>query len=93
MSSGADSVHSLLTLITESATSALAQYEQHGMSVPSLDTIAPHPLDLEEDMLQLRKIIRTLEAACDQLCATLAPPVTSIVNVCMSSCGHESDGH
>ncbi|GAW06513.1 S-adenosyl-L-methionine-dependent methyltransferase [Lentinula edodes] len=80
MSSGADSVHSLLTLITESATSALAQYEQHGMSVPSLDTIAPHPLDLEEDVLQLRKIIRTLEAACDQLCATLAPPVTSIVN-------------
>ncbi|KAJ3924488.1 MAG: hypothetical protein NXY57DRAFT_325521, partial [Lentinula lateritia] len=86
MSSGANSVHSLLTLINESATSALAQYEQHGMSVPSLDTIAPHPLDLKEDVLQLRKIIRTLEAACDQLCATLAPPVTSIVN-----CGQNLD--
>ncbi|TFL03932.1 S-adenosyl-L-methionine-dependent methyltransferase [Pterulicium gracile] len=37
--------------------------------------------------LPLKKAIRTLEAACGQLCATLAPPVHTIVNRAMP---HES---
>lgn len=44
--------------------------------------------------LPLKKAIRTLEAACGQLCATLAPPVHTIVNVrapCVSGAGTTID--
>lgn len=82
MASGPHSVRALLKLINEATENALAQYEKHGAPVPSLNDTSIHPLDQTQDVLEIRKVLRTLEGACDQLCATLAPPVTSVINVC-----------
>ncbi|KAF5372438.1 hypothetical protein D9757_009921 [Collybiopsis confluens] len=80
MSDGTASVRALLELINGSAENAMAEYERHGAPVPALQSTRPHPLDQIQDVLRLRKIVRTLEGACEQLCATLAPPAASVVN-------------
>ena len=79
--SGKKDVRALLALINDAATKAMAEYEKCGQEVPSLDDRIPHPLDYAEDVLELRKTIRILEGACEQLCATLAPPALTVVNV------------
>lgn len=76
-------VQVLLELITKSATEALDEYGKYGDSVPSVYETNTHPLDEHKMSLRLKKAIRNLEGACDQLCATLAPPLHTIVNVCI----------
>jgi hypothetical protein len=70
---------SLLELILSSAQEAMAIYKSTGNGVPSLDAV--HPLDSSLNVLALKKAIRTLEGACEQLCSTLAPPGHTILNV------------
>ncbi|KAF8197017.1 S-adenosyl-L-methionine-dependent methyltransferase [Pholiota molesta] len=72
-------VESLLALIKESAFKALDEYERYGKDTPTLESLQAHPLDEEVNKLEFKKIVRTLEAACDQLCSTLAPPTHSVM--------------
>ncbi|KAH7879245.1 S-adenosyl-L-methionine-dependent methyltransferase [Lentinula edodes] len=73
-------VQVLLELIRKSATEALDEYGKYGDGVPSVYETNTHPLDEHKMSLRLKKAIRNLEGACDQLCATLAPPLHTIVN-------------
>ncbi len=79
--SGRDSVQALLKIIQNAATEALQEYEKAGAEVPSLDSTSPHPLDSSLENLTLKKAVRTLEGACEQLCSTLAPPAHTLFNV------------
>ncbi|KAG6886736.1 hypothetical protein C0995_005346 [Termitomyces sp. Mi166 len=73
-------IESLLKLVNSSAQDALAQYEKHGLDLPLLSSTASHPLDITDESLELRKAVRVLEGACEQLCTALAPPIHTIVN-------------
>jgi hypothetical protein len=55
-----------------------------GHDAPSLD--APHPLDYSQNALALKRAIRVLEGACEQLCTTLAQPGHTICNVGVYRC-------
>ncbi|KAJ4469968.1 S-adenosyl-L-methionine-dependent methyltransferase [Lentinula edodes] len=77
---GRKEVQALLELISRSAIEALDEYEKQGDGIPSIYEDKTHPLDDKHPSLQLKKVIRNLEGACDQLCATLAPPLHTIVN-------------
>jgi hypothetical protein len=71
----------LLEVINGAALLAIEEYEKNGNGVPSLDSVEKQPLDDAFDSLALRKAIRLLEGACGQLCATLAPPAHTVINV------------
>ncbi|KAG2124435.1 O-methyltransferase-domain-containing protein [Suillus clintonianus] len=73
-------IEGLLDIINSSARQAVAEYKKTGHGVPGIDSSAFHPLDLATDTLALRKAIRLLEGACDQLNAILAPPQHSVYN-------------
>ncbi|KAG1828530.1 O-methyltransferase-domain-containing protein [Suillus variegatus] len=73
-------LEALLTLINTSARDAIALYEQYG-DVPAIDQMEPHPLDNAVDQTALKSAIRTLEGACAQICATLAPPSHTAINL------------
>ncbi|KAG6852680.1 hypothetical protein C0991_009963 [Blastosporella zonata] len=77
---GRADIENLLKLVNSSAQEALALYENQGLDLPLLSSTASHPLDVADDSLDLRKVIRVLEGACEQLCSTLAPPVHTVVN-------------
>jgi len=49
--------------------------------VPSLDDTDPHPLDTQLSDPALRAAVQTIEGACAQLCALVARPSHTIVNV------------
>jgi len=70
----------LLSLITAATHDAMAVYEKSGHGIPSIHSTT-HPLDTESTTLALKKAIRTLEGACEQLITTLAPPNHTILNV------------
>uniref|UniRef100_A0A8H7XSW0 Uncharacterized protein n=1 Tax=Psilocybe cubensis TaxID=181762 RepID=A0A8H7XSW0_PSICU len=78
--SSRDQVDSLLAIIKEAAYNALDEYETYGTPAPNLDSLEPHPLDVADDKLRLKKIISKLEGACDQLCTILAPPSHTVMN-------------
>jgi hypothetical protein len=78
--SGTTEVLSLLSIITNAANTAMAEYTARGLKVPSIHSLETHPIDLDESALELRKAIKTLEGACNQLCATLAPPSHTLLN-------------
>ncbi|KAG1745181.1 O-methyltransferase-domain-containing protein [Suillus lakei] len=73
-------VEALLDIINSSAREAVAEYKKTGHGVPGIDSSTFHPLDLATDTLALRKAIRLLEGACDQLHAILAPPQHTVYN-------------
>jgi len=75
-------VDRLLALVSDAAHKALDEYEKYGAEVPTLDSLVEHPLDrhIDAGTVQLKKIIRNLEGACDQLCTTLASPLHTLTN-------------
>ena len=77
-------LEALLGLITSVTHDAIGIYEKSGHGIPSIHSMTKHPLDTESTTLALRKAIRTLEGACEQLCTTLAPPNHVLLNVCIS---------
>ncbi|KXN87144.1 hypothetical protein AN958_09150 [Leucoagaricus sp. SymC.cos] len=79
-SSQAANIKRLLSPIDSSARSAVAGYNKVGSGLPPLHSMQSHPIDVQEDVLQLKKAIRLLEATGDQLCATLAPPQHTMMN-------------
>jgi len=62
--SGRETVQKLLRLIETAAEDAMAEYETHGETVPTLDSTSVHPLDMAEDALALKKAIRVLVRCC-----------------------------
>ncbi|KAG1847271.1 S-adenosyl-L-methionine-dependent methyltransferase [Suillus tomentosus] len=73
-------VEALLDIINSSARKAMAEYKNTQHGVPSVDAGTFHPLDLATDTLALRKAIRLLEGACEQLNTILAPPQHTAYN-------------
>ncbi|KAH7923036.1 S-adenosyl-L-methionine-dependent methyltransferase [Leucogyrophana mollusca] len=82
--SGEAQLEALLEIINTSARQAIAEYKNRGNSVPTLDATEFHPLDFQEDTVALKKAVRLLEGACQQLCATLAPPQHTVINFAQS---------
>ncbi|KAG1898983.1 S-adenosyl-L-methionine-dependent methyltransferase [Suillus fuscotomentosus] len=73
-------VQVLLDIINSSAHQAIAEYKKTGHGVPGIDADTFHPLDFATDALALRKAIRLLEGACEQLNTILAPPQYTAYN-------------
>ncbi|KAG2109304.1 S-adenosyl-L-methionine-dependent methyltransferase [Suillus discolor] len=73
-------VETLLSIINSSAREAIAEYKNTGHGVPGVDAGTLHPLDFATDTLALRKAIRLLEGACEQLNTILAPPQHTTYN-------------
>ncbi|KAJ7046122.1 S-adenosyl-L-methionine-dependent methyltransferase [Mycena alexandri] len=79
MSSNAkEQLEALLALINDSARAAMAEYDKTG-GIPSPYDLEPHPLDSAPDPIALKRSIRVLEGAVDQLRATLAPPAHTLL--------------
>ncbi|KAF5365206.1 hypothetical protein D9758_005464 [Tetrapyrgos nigripes] len=76
-------IEALLQFIHSSTEEAMSEYEKTGHGIPTSDSTVSHPLDNKPGALALRKAIRTLEAACEQLCTTLAQPMHTLVNRAM----------
>ena len=72
----------LVSLIVNAAKIIEAEYAKSPQpSIPSLDDLSPHPLDAEISSAELKQATRILEGACAQLCATVARPGHTMVNV------------
>lgn len=80
-SSPESEVESLLCLINSATQDALAIYKNSGRGIPSIHSTNVDPFDKEATSLALKKAIRVLEGSCEQLCATLAPPSHTLLNV------------
>lgn len=72
MSSPAAEIRALLALINTAAEDAIQQYESSGHGVPDIKEAAIPQLPV--DTLKLKRSIRVLEGATQQLVATLTPP-------------------
>lgn len=78
-------LEALLEIINTSARQAIAEYKKGGNEVPTIHSKTYHPIDFETDTVALKKSVRLLEGACQQLCASLAPPQHTLQNVsCIS---------
>ncbi|KAG7091731.1 hypothetical protein E1B28_008132 [Marasmius oreades] len=73
-------IEALLSLISSSTQAAMSEYEKTGHGIPTPNSLESHPLDNEAGALALRRAIQTLEAACEQLCSTLAQPMHTLLN-------------
>lgn len=78
---GKAEVKALLGLINTATHDAMEVYERSGHGVPSAYSPQKHPLDTQTTSLALKKAIRVLEGACEQLCSALAPPTHVLLNV------------
>ena len=75
-------VPALLSLVFKAAKTIEAEYAKSTQpSIPSLDDLEPHPLDTEISSAGLKQATQILEGACAQLCATVARPGHTMVNV------------
>ena len=79
--SGRAELEGLLSLINSATHDAMTVYENSGHGIPSVHSATTHPFDTKAATLALRKAIRTLEGACEQLCTTLAPTNHTLLNV------------
>jgi len=83
-------LEALLEIINTSTRQAIAEYKKGGNEPPTIHSKAYHPIDFAIDTIALKKAVRLLEGACQQLCVSLAPPqhtvfnyVTSFESTCM----------
>ncbi|KAG9311544.1 S-adenosyl-L-methionine-dependent methyltransferase [Chiua virens] len=82
--SGEPQLEALLEIINTSARQAIAEYKKGGHEVPTIYSKTSHPIDFANDTLALKRAVRLLEGACQQLCASLAPPQHTLHNFAMS---------
>ena len=80
-SPSATQLDALLTLISSSVEVVKSEYAKQGHAVPSLDSVTPHPMDSVLPGLELKRAVQTLEGACAQLTAIVAPPAHTLANV------------
>lgn len=72
----------LVSIISSSVEKVKSEWKLHGYHAPSLDSVDPHPMDDANDQtLQMKQTIQTIEGACAQLVATILPPARSLLNV------------
>ncbi len=81
-STGKGQVRALLGLLNTAVEEAIAEYDKQGLDIPAIDTVYAHPMDGRLPTLKFKHAIRTLEAACGQICTTLAQPSATMLNVC-----------
>lgn len=74
-------ISGLVSLITEAARTVESYYQSNGENVPSIDNTEPHPLDNTPYPPDVRLAVQTIEGACLQLCASVARPGHTILNV------------
>lgn len=74
-------LEAILEIINASARQAIAEYKKGGNDVPTIHSKTYHPIDFAIDSIALKKAVRSLEGACQQLCASLAPPQHTMFNV------------
>ena len=79
-------LEALLEIVNSSARQAIVEYKKEGNDVPTINSAEFHPLDTSAHHVALRKAVRLLEGACQQLCASLAPPQRTVLNVSLLSC-------
>ncbi|KAF9236987.1 O-methyltransferase-domain-containing protein [Melanogaster broomeanus] len=77
-------LEALLEIINSSARQAIAEYKKGGNGVPTIHSKTFHSVDFATDTLALKKAVRLLEGACQQLCASLAPPQHTVINIAQS---------
>ncbi|KAF8443681.1 S-adenosyl-L-methionine-dependent methyltransferase [Boletus edulis BED1] len=82
--SGEAQLEALLEIINTSARQAIVEYKKDGNEVPTIHSKTYHPIDFANDTVALKKAVRLLEGACQQLCASLAPPQHTVQNYAMS---------
>ena len=79
-------ISALVSLISDATRTIEAQFAKSSKPlVPSLDDTTPHPIDAQVSSAELRTAVQILEGACAQLCATVARPNHTIVNVRLSA--------
>lgn len=83
--SGQTEVKALLSIINKATQDALLAYAESGEVVPPLSSTDERSVLSMANNLALKRAIRILEGACEQLCATLAPPGQSIIDVGVAS--------
>lgn len=75
-------LHDIVSLIKSSVDDIISEYKTAGATMPLLDSAVDAPFDAPERASEkLLRTIRIVEAACAQLCATIASPALSLVNV------------
>ena len=82
----------LVSLISASVSTFTSEYQTAGISLPSLDDIPSASSSSvnssaklsEEAKARVVKAVKTIEAACAQLTATVSSPGHIILNVCAS---------
>ncbi|KIJ64097.1 hypothetical protein HYDPIDRAFT_28987 [Hydnomerulius pinastri MD-312] len=82
--SGEAQLEALLQIINTSARQAIAEYKKGGNDAPTINSTEFHPIDFATDTVALKKAVRLLEGACQQLCASLAPPQHTVINFAQS---------
>ncbi|KNZ77676.1 Sterigmatocystin 8-O-methyltransferase [Termitomyces sp. J132] len=80
-------ISELITLIKNATETIESHFLKSSLPIiPSLDSLAHHPLDSAILPPQLRDAVQLLEGACGQLCATLARPNHIILNFFEPTC-------
>lgn len=82
MSAHPNNLTSLAMLISDSVAVVTSEYAKAGHAPPTLESTAEDPFHSPELVSeQLKTVIKTIEAACAQLSATVASPRHVITNV------------
>jgi len=76
---------SLLNHITTAVKVIKSEYAKKGHSIPSLDSAQLDPFDFEDPTTLLSDAMKVVEAACEELVATVVNPYRKMVDV-----GHAS---
>ncbi|KAJ4479216.1 S-adenosyl-L-methionine-dependent methyltransferase [Lentinula aciculospora] len=77
----------LTGLINKAVQDVITEYAAVGQAIPSLDTLESGPFQVPEEIpTRLTKAIKIIEAACAQLCYSVAPPGSVMVH---KSLNHE----
>lgn len=72
----------LVDLISKSVALLVEEYRSSNQVVPSLDSTSPSPFDAPESKTPaMSRAVQIIEAACAQLCFTVASPGHVIINV------------
>lgn len=73
----------LVSLISEATKVVEAEFaKSEDPQVPSLDDTTPHPLD-DLSSMEMKEAVKIIEGACAQLCALVARPSHTVLNVSM----------
>ncbi|KAJ3885654.1 S-adenosyl-L-methionine-dependent methyltransferase [Lentinula edodes] len=78
-----DNTHitALTDLINNTVNDVIIEYAAVGHAVPSLNTLEPGPFQhLKDTPVQMTRAIQIIEAACAQLCSSIAPPGSIMIN-------------